>query len=347
VFCQNGSACDGVETCDPALGCVPGTPPDCDDGNACTDDFCHLQLGCLHRPFDLAACLAPGARDCDDLDACTADTCDPGSGCVFPPLDCDDGNACTADQCVPGTGCKHTGGCDDGDDCTLDACTPEATCESVEVCLDCVTGPRPGCIGAGKATVAIKERRVGREKLKVALRKLAGPVAQDDFGDPAAGTTRYAVCMYDASAQVVAELRVEQAGATCGSAPCWRALADAGYRYKDPAGTADGVRTIVARGGAGTGRLVVKGRNTASGDGLPTGITAGLAGEPAVVVQVRSDDGACFGGRVDQVRRADALVFKATGPAVALVGTTTSTVPTTTSSSTTSTSTSTTTSTAP
>jgi hypothetical protein len=202
-------------------------------------------------------------------------------------------------------------------------------------------------VGAGKATVAVKERRLGREKLKVALRKLAGSVAQADFGDPVAGTTGYAVCVYDESEQVVADVRVDRAGATCGGAPCWRALADTGYRYKDLQGSADGVRTIVARGGSGTGRLVVKGRNTASSGGLPTGITAGLAGATAVVVQVRSDDGACFGGRLDQVRRADALVFKAAGPAVAIVGTTTSTVPTTTSSSTTSTSTSTTTSTAP
>jgi len=324
VFCQNGNACDGFETCDPEVGCVPGTPPDCDDGDACTDDFCHLQLGCLHRPFVQLACLAPGLRDCEDGDACTVDACDPATGCVFPPRDCDDGDACTQDMCVPGTGCVHAG-----------------------LCLDCAPGPLPGCIGAGRAKVAVKEKVAGRERLQVAFRMLAGSVEADDFGDPISGTTSHAICIYDETGDVVADLRVDRAGATCGTSACWRALADAGYRYKDPEGSADGVRTIVARGGSGTGRLIVKARNTTSSAALPTGITARLAGAAAVLVQVHADDGACFGGRVEGVQRADTVVFKASGPAVAIAGTTTSTVVVTTSSSTTSTSTSTTTSTTP
>ena len=37
--CDNGLYCDGEETCN--LGsCQAGTPVDCDDGNACTDDSC-------------------------------------------------------------------------------------------------------------------------------------------------------------------------------------------------------------------------------------------------------------------------------------------------------------------
>jgi hypothetical protein len=38
--CDNGDWCDGAETCDASLDCQAGTPPDCDDGDPCTDDSC-------------------------------------------------------------------------------------------------------------------------------------------------------------------------------------------------------------------------------------------------------------------------------------------------------------------
>lgn len=40
-LCDDGRVCNGSERCDPAMrGCVPGTPPSCDDGVACTTDRC-------------------------------------------------------------------------------------------------------------------------------------------------------------------------------------------------------------------------------------------------------------------------------------------------------------------
>jgi cysteine-rich repeat protein len=37
--CEDGDACDGVSTCYPSSGaCLPGTAPDCDDHDECTDD---------------------------------------------------------------------------------------------------------------------------------------------------------------------------------------------------------------------------------------------------------------------------------------------------------------------
>jgi cysteine-rich repeat protein len=37
--CEDGDACNGVSTCDPSSGaCLPGTAPDCDDHDECTDD---------------------------------------------------------------------------------------------------------------------------------------------------------------------------------------------------------------------------------------------------------------------------------------------------------------------
>jgi len=98
-------------------------PSSCDDGNACTSDFCAASGQCGH---DVVSC--------DDGNACTVDSCDPAVGCT-PIADdgaaCDDGNECTSgDGCVgtvcqgaPIEGCCATDlECDDGAACTVDVC---------------------------------------------------------------------------------------------------------------------------------------------------------------------------------------------------------------------------------
>jgi len=46
-LCDDGNVCNGVETCNPASGCVAGTPLACNDGNNCTDDSCDAAIGCF------------------------------------------------------------------------------------------------------------------------------------------------------------------------------------------------------------------------------------------------------------------------------------------------------------
>src|SRR5262245_21714810 len=74
LVCDDGNACNGVETCGGAAGCQPGTPLVCDDGNACNG----------------------------------TESCDPASGChAGTPLTCDDGNACNGtESCDPASGCQ-------------------------------------------------------------------------------------------------------------------------------------------------------------------------------------------------------------------------------------------------
>lgn len=121
-FCDNGDPCDGEETCDPSSGgCVPGAPPDCDDGVDCTVDFCESgTAGCRNTPDD--------AR-CDDGAFCNgAERCRVGVGCVAgTPPTCDDGLACSIDSCEPtaagGAGaCVHVGPDADGDTARDVAC---------------------------------------------------------------------------------------------------------------------------------------------------------------------------------------------------------------------------------
>lgn len=153
--------CNGVERCDPVLGCTRSRPIDCDDGVDCTVDLCTPDGTCDHVPSDVACDAAPGGR-CE-ADGCQYDTCDSttcvSTGCVdatcadertcvrtslcdFAPFccagtcvlpGCDDGNPCTEDGCDAVLGCVHrplTGdACDDGDRCTTgDRCSAEGRC---------------------------------------------------------------------------------------------------------------------------------------------------------------------------------------------------------------------------
>jgi hypothetical protein len=96
-FCSDGLACTGIETCDAQLGCVSTPPPDCDDGVACTDDFCS-------EPSGLCANV-PVQSFCDDGNLCNGlEICNAQQGCLPPaqPYTCpDDGIACTTQVCNP------------------------------------------------------------------------------------------------------------------------------------------------------------------------------------------------------------------------------------------------------
>ncbi len=41
AMCDDGNACNGAETCNSITGCQNGTPPNCNDGIACTVDSCN------------------------------------------------------------------------------------------------------------------------------------------------------------------------------------------------------------------------------------------------------------------------------------------------------------------
>lgn len=108
--------CNGVEICNVLLICQTGTPPNCADTVACTDDSCDSSASggtgsCVHTPNDancddglfcngietcdaLLGCQAGIAPNCDDALNCTDDSCDPtandGTGsCVNAPSDAD------------------------------------------------------------------------------------------------------------------------------------------------------------------------------------------------------------------------------------------------------------------
>ncbi|MBM4355378.1 MAG: hypothetical protein FJ109_16590, partial [Deltaproteobacteria bacterium] len=195
--CDDLNACTTVDVC--AQGkCVGSAPPDCGDGNVCTDDSCDPVKGCQHKPNTApcadgdvctlgdvcggGACVPGKPMACDDGNECTLDGCDPVLACTHSPLDgaCDDGNQCTSgDACVAGK-CQGLKGvsCDDGNLCTDDSCLPQsgcqhennkAPCDDKDVCTTLDTCFQGACIGSGDFSCE------------------DGNVCTDDACDPVAG----------------------------------------------------------------------------------------------------------------------------------------------------------------
>jgi len=122
--------------CDPASVCLEqgrcrqgqclGVARKCDDDDACTDDACAMDVGCIHTPHQ---CPAPTAL-------CQVATCDSRAGCGSGPAP--DLSPCGAIDCVEANFCFQ-GSCrrqptPEGYPCSpAVACLPEATCHN-QVC---------------------------------------------------------------------------------------------------------------------------------------------------------------------------------------------------------------------
>ena len=85
---MSGSTTATIRMATGNTGCVP---PNCDDGNPCTNDACDAATGtCTHSVVN-----------CDDGQICTDDFCNTATGgCTHTPTNCDDANPCTTDSCI-------------------------------------------------------------------------------------------------------------------------------------------------------------------------------------------------------------------------------------------------------
>ncbi len=260
VVCRTGSG----DACDPTERCpgIPGQPCPSDviepAGTVCRSatGACDVAERCTGQAR--APCpsdgFAPSGTPCDvDQNVCTADQCDGHGTCTAGgPINCEDGNACTQDSCDPVKGCVSTG-------------TPSTNCQP-----------------AAQAAVQLREDpNFFRDALKFTWK--GGPVVLADLGDPLQ-TTRYELCVYDASGVRMAM------GVPPGSG--WSFLgsssAPRGYQFKDRSALHEGVSQIrLTASSIGKASLKLQGK----GPYVPrTTLPFGLP----VTAQLYASDGSCW-----------------------------------------------------
>ena len=262
-------------------------------------------------------CVTSG--DCTVPESCDATTAsaDTGGACSDSGTACDSNDDCPAfEACVfcatsPCGDSEIDPGeqCDDGNATAGDGCS--ATCQLE----GCPAAPNPGCReGFDKGVLSVSEKTPGREKL--AARLLKGPLlSAADFGNPLTGSTAYRLCVYDDADALAGDLLVDRAGDACGGEACWKGLGKPagtkGYRYKDEALTADGVRLLLLRAGvAGRSKLILREKG-------PSGVASALDGATSATVQLFARDAAapaCFSVDLPAVVTNDGLRFKAKTP---------------------------------
>lgn len=211
-----------------------------------------------------------------------------GNWCLDPGEECDDGNTSDDDRCS--STCLRTTGC------------PAV--------------PWGGCTGGfAKSTIAINEKKPGKEKLKLTLKNGPG-LDQSDFGDPVTGATTWDVCLFDDADSLVAGLEVDRAGDSCGSKPCWTSWKTTGFQYKDRDASSAGVSQMKLGGGL-PGKTQIRVKATNGAGTLPVPIAAGLQSTTSVTVQLIGRDPVhtprCFEATLDDIKKQDATRFKAIG----------------------------------
>ncbi len=247
--------------------------------------------------------------DLDDGDGCDGN-CTPtgcGNGIVTAGEQCDDGNTAPGDCCNATCQLESDGtSCDDANPCTTtDACTGGACAGAEE--------PDPLCLTALGGQLQLKDRTPDAtpdksNQLSWQWKKGAATTGVD-LGNALASATRYDLCVYDqsgGSSTLRLRLRIPGAG-TCHGKPCWKTSGNGTLKYGDKDATPDGVTQATFRpGAAGKAQLQVKARGL--GLALPT---LPFAQSPAVVVQLWSSTGVCWGQTyAAPAARNDAAQFK-------------------------------------
>ncbi len=122
---------------------------------------------------------------------------------------------------------------------------PPPTCAATpEVCRTPVVG--------GKALVALKDNAADDSKDTLLWKWLKGAATdKSELGDPV-NATGYELCLYDSTGLV--------ANATIPAGNGWSEKSN-GFKYRDGAGTADGIQTIILKAGAAEkAKIVVRGK---------------------------------------------------------------------------------------
>src|SRR5262249_38752556 len=212
-----------------------------------------------------------------------------GDGILDAGEQCDDGNTLNGDCCSSTCQFEAPGG-----DCGSAMCGGQ--CDGAGTCAI-----RTDCKAAGKAGLLLKNN-MDDTKDKLVWKWLKGDATSlADLGTPT-GTTAYALCIYSGtSAAAIAEADIP-------AGSLWSAAGTKGFKYKDSAGTNDGVtKALVKSGDAGKAKALVKGK----GMNLPDPSTPLTL---PITVHLVNDNNVCFETVFNSFIKNDTSQFKAKTP---------------------------------
>ena len=299
---------DGTSTCD--IGAYERAPcgngvldpgEACDDGNTSGGDGCEITC----TPTGCGDDVVAGAEECDDGNIVSGDCC--SSGCRFEAggSSCPDadGNACTIDPHCDGAGAcvqDHApsgAACADDELCTIDECDGTGTCLHLAVPDSSCRAPTR----SGRGIVKLRGNRISWKWVKGEETPFAA------FGTPELNTD-YAVCVFDASGapQPLMAARAPAGGTCTLGNPCWARKTTARIEYNDLLlGSPDGITQIRLKSGIdGKASVLVRGLDPSFGFPAPPLI-------PPVTVQLRAENGECWGAVYSTPRVNDTTQFKA------------------------------------
>jgi len=168
--------------------------------------------------------------------------------------------------------------------------------------------------GVGKSKMKITDRTPNGKDLLDWKWSKGEAVSHLEFGAPSLSNSLYRVCVYDASG-LLSELDIPSGGAVplCDGKSCWKA-GGTGFKYKNKAGTPDGVGGVSLKSGAdGKPSIRVK----AKGAALDAPATAALS-DVVVQLLVREQAGNinCFKTTFPNsgITKQDSTKFSVKGP---------------------------------
>jgi hypothetical protein len=198
---------------------------------------------------------------------------------------------CVADFAPSGAACP------DDELCTIDECDGAGTCQHLAVPDTSCRAPTE----SGRGVVKLTTNRILWKWVRGEATALGA------FGTPARDTD-YAVCVFDASGapQPLMAARAPAGGTCTLGNPCWAPKGPNRIDYNDLLlGSPDGITQIRLKSGIeGKASVLVRGLDPSLGFPAPPLV-------PPVTVQLRADNGECWGAVYSTPRVNDTTQFKA------------------------------------
>jgi hypothetical protein len=175
----------------------------------------------------------------------------------------------------------------------------------------CSPSPQAGCLTAGKTSILIKNSSNDTaDQLRWKWRR-GEAVRQGDLGEPST-TAAYTLCIYDTTAGVPSVV----GAVTVGPNARWQNKRPKGWKYRNKAGTQDGVRKARLKTGApGKARAQIRARGRSLPTPSPGSATRFFSQDPSVTVQlVNTRTTTCWTSRFVTAGKNTGVQFKAAAP---------------------------------